>query len=107
MNCLESVSKYENKTHTLVYATDSCKSEVKEFLYDSDKMHIEPLRSFKADSGVAVDSIRSSAGFLAVLTHSPTKIDIIPLSSCLTTKYQKWSGLLILVEKKIKNRRDP
>lgn len=83
MNCVESVRKYEqDKAHTRVYVTDSCENQVKEFAYNSAQATIEPMRSFKVESGVAIDAVRSPAGFVAVLTHSPTKIDVLSLNGC-------------------------
>lgn len=83
MNCIEDVKIYnENSEEYLVYSVDSCNNNVKEFKKDKKNETIKFKREFEVINGIAVNSVRSSAGFMAIVTHSPSKIDVINMKNC-------------------------
>ncbi len=87
INCVEEVNVYAEKYNTsLIYGVDSCKNEVIEFLYQSNLKNItgsvKIQKYFGLSTGIVTDSVRSTAGFLAVVSHSPSQINIIDLERC-------------------------
>jgi len=87
MNCVEEVNAYVDKfNRSFIYAVDNCKNELIEFSYKlnqtnlTDSIKIE--KKFGFPNGILTDSVRSKAGFLAITSHSPSRIKIIDLGKC-------------------------
>lgn len=83
MRCIEDVTMYDDNSQVyLVYSVDSCENTVKEFEIDKKSETIELKREFQVKNGIVINSVRSSAGFMAIVTHSPSKIDLIDMNKC-------------------------
>ena len=85
MNCIEDVDVLDvENSGSLIYVTDGCTNEIKEFFYSNDKK-LMLKNKYPVLDGVPISSARSPSGFMAVLTHSPSKIDILDMGRCVET----------------------